>query len=104
MDIQAERLKLKLKGDKIEETEIYDLLETAKNIILARRFPFSSSFPNTLEGRFEDLQIRIAVDLFNKRGAEGEISHNENGVSRIYGAENVSSDLLLEITPKCGVL
>lgn len=104
MDIQAERLKLNLKDYEIEEIEIYDLLETAKNIILARRFPFSSCFSSELEDRFKDLQIRIAVDLFNKRGAEGEISHSENGVSRTYGAENVSSDLLLEITPKCGVL
>ena len=104
MDIQAERLKLKLKDYEIEEIEIYDLLETAKSIILAKRFPHSSSLPNTLEDRFKDLQVRIAVDLFNKRGAEGEISHSENGVSRTYGAENVSSDLLAEITPKCGVL
>lgn len=104
MDIQFERLNFKLREQNLDEAEIFDLLETAKNIILARRFPHSSSLPNTLEDRFKDLQLRIAVDLFNKRGAEGETAHSENGVSRTYGAENVSSDLLAEITPKCGVL
>ena len=48
--------------------------------------------------------FRIAVDLFNKLGAEGETAHSENGVSRTYGAENVSTDLLAEIMPKAKVL
>lgn len=105
MSTQVERLQLKLKGeDDLEEALMCDLLESAKNIIFARRYPFSSSFPEVLEDRFLDLQVRIAVDLYNKRGSEGETSHGENGVSRSYGAENVSTDLLAEITPKCGVL
>ena len=52
----------------------------------------------------KDLQIRIAVEMFNKRGAEGEIAHSENGVSRSYASANVSEDLLKEITPKVGVV
>ena len=78
-----------------------DLLDAASDIIMQRRYPFSD-FPNELEARFWGLQIRIAVDLYNKQGAEGEVAHTENGVSRTYGAENVSTDLLNEITPKAG--
>jgi hypothetical protein len=42
--------------------------------------------------------------MFNKRGAEGETAHSENGVSRTYQSANVSEDLLKEITPKAGVV
>jgi hypothetical protein len=42
--------------------------------------------------------------MFNKRGAEGETSHSENGVSRTYSSASVSEELLREITPKAGVV
>lgn len=78
-----------------------DLLDAANDIIMQRRYPFEE-WPDELERRYWSLEIRIAVDLFNKTGAEGEMAHSENGVSRTYGAENVSTDLLAEIIPKAG--
>jgi hypothetical protein len=42
------------------------------------------------------LQIRLAVVMYNKRGAEGEKSHNENGINRTY--ESVE-ELLKEVVP-----
>ena len=79
------------------------LLETAKSAIMARRYPFED-FPEELESRYNDLQIRIAVELFNKRGAEGETAHSENGISRSYSAAWISEELLSEVTPKARVL
>ena len=79
-----------------------DLLETAKEIILSVRFP-NSEWPDEVEDRYKGLQIRIALDLYNKRGAEGETAHSENGISRTYTAGWVSKDLLAEIVPYCGV-
>lgn len=102
MDVeQLEKLKIRI-NDK-NEILLNELLESAKNIIMQKRYLFSDH-PDKLENRYKDLQIRIAVDLYNKLGAEGEISHSENGVSRTYGAENVSTDLLKEIVPKVGVI
>lgn len=97
-NVQLERLQRKISVD--AETG-QDLLDAAFDIIMQRRFPFED-WPDELENRYLGLQIRIAVDLFNKTGAEGELSHSENGVSRTYGAENVSTDLLNEITPRAG--
>lgn len=57
-----------------------------------------------LEPRYLDLQYRCAIDLYNKTGAEGQTSHSENGVSRTWGAEWISQELLSEVTPKAGVL
>lgn len=99
---QLERLKIRI-TEKVDDIELEDILESAKAVILARRFPFGEQ-PPEIEEKYKDLQIRIAVEMFSKRGAEGEISHSENGVSRTYASANVSEDLLKEITPKAGVV
>ena len=99
---QLERLKVRI-TEKVDDVELEDILESAKAVILSRRFPFSEH-PEELEPKYNDLQIRIAVEMFNKRGAEGETAHSENGVSRSYSSASVSEELLREITPKVGVV
>ena len=99
---QLERLKLRITGNQTD-AELEDILESAKAVILSRRFPFGEH-PEEIENRYKDLQIRIAVEMYNKRGAEGETAHSENGISRSYASASVSEDLLREITPKVGVL
>ena len=99
---QLERLKIRI-TENASDMELEDLLESAKAVILSRRFPFGD-VPDEIENRYKDLQIRIAVELFSKLGAEGELSHSENGVSRSYASAGVSEDLLREITPKGGVV
>lgn len=106
---QLERLKIRITDD-ITVAELEDILESAKNIILSRRYPFGD-FPvdeetgeTILEPRYKDLQIRIAVELYSKIGVEGQTAHTENGVSRTYENANVSESLLREITPKVGIV
>ena len=99
---QLARLKIRI-TEKVTDAELEDILESAKAVIMSRRFPFGKQ-PPEIEEKYKDLQIRIAVEMFNKRGAEGETAHSENGVSRSYASANVSEDLLKEITPKAGVV
>jgi hypothetical protein len=99
---QLERLKIRI-TENVTDEELEDILESAKAVILSRRFPFGDH-PPEIESKYKDLQIRIATEMFNKRGAEGETAHSENGVSRTYSSANVSEDLLREITPKAGVI
>jgi hypothetical protein len=99
---QLERLKIRI-TENVTDEELEDILESAKAVILSRRFPFGE-YPAEIEDRYKDLQIRIAVEMFSKRGAEGEVSHSENGISRTYASASVSEDLLKEITPKVGVV
>ena len=99
---QLDRLKIRI-TENVTDVELEDILESAKAVILSRRFPFGEQ-PTEIEDKYKDLQIRIAVEMFNKRGAEGETAHSENGVSRTYASANVSEDLLKEITPKAGVV
>ena len=48
------------------------------------------------------LQVEIAAYLMNKRGAEGETYHGENGVNRTYENASVPASMLAGVTPFCG--
>ena len=99
---QLERLKIRI-TENVPDAELEDILESAKAVILSRRFPFGE-VPDEIETRYKDLQIRIAVEMFSKQGAEGQLSHSENGISRSFSSAGVSEELLREITPKGGII
>lgn len=102
-------LRKRLPSD-ITDDEIESLLEVAKMAILNKRYPFQD-FPKNKDGsiadvedRYLDLQIRIAVELYSKAGAEGEVAHSENGISRTYERANISPSLINEVIPKGRVI
>lgn len=94
--------RLKLRTNEPNEAILEDCLESAKNAILARRFPMTE-WPVDLPTQYLDLQFRIAMDLYNKIGAEGQKGHTENGVSRTWESSWISEQLLQEVTPLVGV-
>lgn len=77
-------------------------LHLAKNAILERAYPYKTV--DTVPEKYEMLQIEIASYLINKRGAEGETSHSENGVSRSYESGDIPASLLRRIVPMAGVM
>lgn len=75
-------------------------LDIAAEKILNRRYPFSRPRNATVEPQYQQIQLEIAVFLFNKRGIEGESLHSENGVSRSFGMDtDVPAGLLMQVTP-----
>ena len=94
--------RLVLRTNEPDEAILEDCLQSAKSAILARRFPYGEQ-PIELEDKYLDLQFRIALDLYNKIGAEGQTAHSENGVNRTYESSWVSAQLLKEVVPKVGV-
>lgn len=52
-----------------------------------------------VETKYMPVQIEIAIELYNKRGAEGQTAHGENGLSRTYETASISPSLLSKITP-----
>ena len=83
--------RLKLRTEEVDETVLQDCLESAKSAIMARRYPFQ-----------EDLQFRCALDLYNRIGAEGQLGHTENSISRTWESAWISESLLQEVTPLAG--
>lgn len=94
--------RLELRTGETDTALLEDLAETAKNAIQSRRFPFGD-WPSELEDRYIDLQFRIALDMYEKLGAEGQLRHSENGISREYESSWVSRQLLEEVVPWAGV-
>lgn len=78
------------------------LLEQAEGIVLNKRYPFGVPEGTTIPAAYEHIQLRVAVELFSKMGAEGQTAHSENGVGRTYEAADVSPSLLKQIVPVCG--
>ena len=52
------------------------------------------------EEKYSNLICKMALYSLTKMGAEGETSHQENGINRVYqSANDYPDDLLNEITP-----
>lgn len=77
-------------------------LSIAETVVLRRAYPFEQV--EVVPPKYEQIQLEIAVYLWNKRGAEGETAHNELGVNRSYESADVPESMLRIITPKGGVL
>lgn len=52
-----------------------------------------------VEKKYINSQLAIATEIYNKRGAEGQTSHNENGLSRSYETGDISKSVISRITP-----
>ena len=78
-------------------------LSIAGDKIIKRAYPYDDT-SDEVPRRYGVLQCEIALFLLNKRGAEGEISHNENGVNRTYASDDIPESLMKEIIPHVEVL
>ena len=97
-----ERMKLKIGDSSVSDELLLTYLEDAKGIILNKRYPFGYPDGTEVETKYETVQVAIAIELYSKLGAEGETSHNENGISRTYENGFISNTLLKSIVPKVG--
>lgn len=101
-ELKIEKLKVLISPDTASDELLSYLLEQAEGICLNRRYPFGAPEGATLSPLHEQIQLRVAVELFTKMGAEGQLTHTENGVMRTYEAADVSPSLLRNIVPVCG--
>ena len=95
-------LKLRIAPDTADDQLLLELLEQAGAIVLNRRFPFGYPENMGVPPQYDRIQISIAVELYSKRGAEGETGHSENGINRTYEAGDVSPSLIKQIVPLVG--
>ena len=78
-------------------------LHIAARKILNRAYPYDDTVEE-VPRRYGYLQCDIANYLLNKRGAEGQTAHSENGISRSYESADVPESMLCEVIPHVGVL
>ena len=94
---------VKAMTEETNDSTVSAYLGIAGNKICRKAFPFDPAVTEVPE-QYHFLQVEIAVYLLNKRGAEGEAAHSENGISRTYESGDVPPSMLRQIVPMCGVL
>jgi len=94
--------------DNSEDELLAILLNEAMYIFLNARYP-SSDVPvdgngkPIIEKRWDNIITRIAIELYSREGAEGQVSYDENGVRRTYESGDISPSLLAQIPPVVGI-
>ena len=78
-------------------------LVVAGKKIIARAYPYDDTVTEVPD-KYDALQCEIAAYLLNKRGAEGQTQHSENGITRSYENADVPASMLKVVTPHCGVI
>lgn len=78
-------------------------LKIAGQMIINRAYPYDDTVTE-VPRRYGILQCEIATYLLNKRGADGETAHSENGISRTYENADVPDSMLADVVPHCMVV
>mgnify|MGYP000228814553 FL=1 len=78
-------------------------LTFAGSKIIAKAYPYQNDI-SEVPAQYAHLQVEIAAYMLNKRGAEGQTSHSENGVSRSYENGDVPPSMLKAVIPYGGVI
>ena len=96
---KLESMRVAIAPDTADDDVLLSEIQSAETMILNRMYPFGCPEDAVIPRRYERLQIKLAVELFTQRGAEGQLSHSENGTSRTWPAAN---RILAQIVPYCG--
>lgn len=86
-----------------DESLLTVLLSIAETKIINRLYPFDSS-KTVVPSRYVKNVLEIAVYLYNRRGSEGETSHDEGDIKRSYESASVPDSMFRGIVPFCGVI
>lgn len=79
-------------------------IEDATALAIGIVYPFGQSETLPDNAFYRSWVSRAALEMISKIGAEGQMSHGENGINRSYSGGTVSKELLAELTPKGKVM
>lgn len=98
-------LRSMMEGDNTSDNILSVYLELAGQKILNRMYPFKEDYAGIeVPDKYVMLQLKISCYMLNKRGAEGQIQHIENGIHRNYGDADIPESMLSDVVPFCSVL
>lgn len=105
LEKKVEMLRRTMDGDETDNGILEVYLELAAQKILNRMYPFRENYDGLeIPDRYVATQLKVANYMLNKRGAEGQIQHIENGIHRNYGSADVPDGMLMDIVPFCQVI
>lgn len=106
-DAQKKALVKTLVGNDAAATDdlVAVYLSDAEEAIMRRLYRVYGDIPEAVSMplMYERLQCKLAARYFLRRGGEGELVHNENGVNRTYKTTD-DDELLKEVIPYAKVM
>lgn len=100
-DAEKLNILMTMLDDDVSTNVANTFLKAAEQAVINLAFPYGDG-TEVMPEKYDQVQIEIAAYLISKRGAEGEVSHSEGGVSRTYESADIPLALRTRITPKAG--
>ena len=101
---ESEKLEmLKTLSGEIHDTVLLTYLTLAGQKVIRKAYPYQNDITE-VPAKYATTQVEIACYLLNKRGAEGETYHSENGINRSYENADVPESMLAGVIPVAGVI
>lgn len=104
--MRREQMKQHVRAATLESNDevLEAYIQTAEAAVMQRRDPYGWKEGDPVPYKWNALVGEIAIYLLNKRGAEGETSHSEDGISRSYESATVPESMLKGIMPLLRVI
>lgn len=99
---KIETVKVLFNDETVSDAVVGVYLTLAASKMLKRLYPFDST-KTAIPENYDMDQCELTVRMLARRGAEGEISHNENDIDRTYGSVD-DEDILSRITPMAKIM
>lgn len=92
-------VKTLLNDTTVPDATVSVYLSLAEKRIVKSEYPFGTGI---MSEKYEWEQCELAMRMLARRGFEGQVNSNENGIIRQW-ADSDDEDILKRITPKVGV-
>lgn len=99
IDEKIESMRVGIAPDVAENAVLESEINAAGAMILNKMYPFGYADGTEVPARYDRLQIKLAIELYTQRGAEGLASHTENGITLTWPSV---SRILAQIPSHCG--
>lgn len=97
-------LKALLRADDSEDSLLETYLDVAEQEILTWRYSYASEMPAEVPVEYEMTQIHAVIAGYSISGAEGEVTHSENGISRTFKYEDMVNYIRSHVIPIAKVI
>lgn len=104
-----DRLKVRLEiAENDEDALLKEMIEDATSLFLSLRYSTTSPPVSETDGKpivekhYHNWILRCAAEMYSKMGAEGQVSHSENSIKRVWESGSISDSLRAEVVPLIG--